>query len=37
MSYLIAAYGITIVSLAGYGLGLVRERSRRRTPRRDGG
>jgi len=30
MSYLIAAYGVTIVTLVGYGLALVRERQRRR-------
>ena len=30
MSYLIAAYAVTVVALVGYGLALVRERSRRR-------
>ncbi len=30
MSYLIAAYAVTLVTLVGYGLALVRERNRRR-------
>jgi len=28
MSYLIAAYGVTIVALVGYGIQLLRERRR---------
>lgn len=27
MSYVIAAYGVTIVALVGYGIGLARERN----------
>lgn len=30
MSYLVAAYAVTAVTLLGYGIALVRERSRRR-------
>jgi len=29
MSYLVAAYGVTVVALVGYGLALHRERRRR--------
>jgi heme exporter protein D len=28
MSYVIAAYGVTLVALVGYGIHLLRERSR---------
>jgi hypothetical protein len=37
MSYLIAAYAVTVVTLVGYAGTLVRERARRRSTERDGG
>jgi len=37
MSYLIAAYAVTVIALGGYAGALVRERARRRRSNRDGG
>lgn len=33
MSYLVAAYAVTLLTLVGYGAALIRERSRRRGGR----
>jgi hypothetical protein len=37
MSYLIAAYAVTVVALVGYAGALVRERAGRRRSNRDDG
>ncbi len=37
MSYLIAAYAVTILTLVGYGFALVGERRRRQRGRSNGG